>query len=103
MKHRREQKKIVVTNETNLNRALSRQQFFKMDSGINTAETTAENDDPFWARPTSYPSDHRVLSVAELPERSRRKICRCRWDYRADGSSLSASSNLDGATPLGPD
>src|SRR5258708_35542682 len=73
VKHRREQKKIVVANETNLNRALSRQQFFKMDSGINSAETTAENDDSFLAQPTSYPSDHRILSIAELPERSRRE------------------------------
>ena len=62
-----------MANQTNLNRALPRQQFLKMDGSINSAETTAENDDSFLARPTSYPSDHRVLSVAELPERSRRE------------------------------
>jgi hypothetical protein len=78
VKHRREQKKIVMANQTNLNRSLSRHQFLKMDGSINSAETTAENDDSFLARPTSYPSDHRVLSVAELPERSRRETCRYR-------------------------
>jgi hypothetical protein len=71
VKHRREQKKIVVANQTNLNRFLSRQQFLKMDGSINSAETTTENDDSSLARPTSYSSDHRVLSVPELPERSR--------------------------------
>jgi hypothetical protein len=54
---------------------LSRQQFLKMNGGINPAETTAENDDSFFARPTSDASDHRVLSVAELPERIRRETC----------------------------
>jgi len=66
VKHRCEQKKIVVANQTNLNRALPRQQFLKMHGSINSAETTAENEDSFLARPTSYPSDHRVLFVAQL-------------------------------------
>jgi hypothetical protein len=41
VKHRCEEKKIVVANQTNLNRALSRQQFLKTHGGINSAETTA--------------------------------------------------------------
>jgi hypothetical protein len=75
VKHGREQEKVVSTNEANLDRALSRQQFLKMNSGINPAEAATENDDSFLARPTTDASDHRVLSVAELPERSRRETC----------------------------
>jgi hypothetical protein len=73
VKHRREQEKVIVANEANLDRTPSRQQFLKIHGGINSAETTAENDDSFFARLTSYPSDHRVPSVAELPVRSRRE------------------------------
>src|SRR5439155_8506999 len=78
VKHRSEQKKVISANERNLYRLHSRQQLLKMNGGINPAETTAQNDDSFFARPSSYPSDHRVLSVAELPVRSRRETCRCR-------------------------
>src|SRR4029077_4342959 len=102
VKHRCEQEKIIATNEENLHSVSSCQQLPKIHGGINPAETTAENDDSFFARPTSDASDHRVLSVAELPVRSRRETCRCRQDYRADGSSLFVSNSLDGATPLGP-
>jgi hypothetical protein len=49
-----------------------------MDGSVNAAETTAENDNSFLARSTSYPGDHRVLSVAGLPVRSRRETCKCR-------------------------
>src|SRR5947208_3729723 len=78
VKHRREEEKIIAANEANLHCVLSRQQFLKMNGGINPAETTAENDDSFFARPPSDASDHRVLSVAELPIRSCRETCRCR-------------------------
>jgi hypothetical protein len=58
VKHRREQEKIIVTNEGNLDRTLARQQFLEMHGGINTAETTAENDDSFFAPPAFYLNDH---------------------------------------------
>ena len=73
VKHRREQEKVIAANEANLHRVFSRQQFLEMHGGINSTETAAENDDSFFARPTSDSSDHRVLSVAELPVRSRRE------------------------------
>src|SRR6266481_2514725 len=78
VKHRCEQEKVVATNQANLHCAFSRQQFLEMNGGINPAETTAENDNSFFARPTSDASDHRVLSVAELPVRSCRDSCKCR-------------------------
>src|SRR4029077_2686279 len=78
VKHRCEQEKIITANEANLHGAFSCQQLLKIHGGINPAETTAENDDSFFARSTSDASDHRVLSVAELPMKSRRETCRCR-------------------------
>src|SRR6266436_2928838 len=73
VKHRCEQEKVIAANKANPHCVLSRQQFLKMNGGIDTAETAAENDDSFFARPTSDASDHRVLSVAELPVRSCRR------------------------------
>ena len=74
VKHRREQEKVIAANETNLHRAFSRQQFLKMNGGINPTETAAQNDDSLFARPASYPSDHRVLSFSgvagEKPSRT---------------------------------
>src|SRR4029077_11734237 len=62
VKHRCEQEKVIAANEANLHCVLSRQQFLKMNGGINPAETTAQNDDSFFAQPSSDASDHRVLS-----------------------------------------
>src|SRR6266480_3765887 len=78
VKHRREQEKVISANETNLYRLHSRQQLLKMNGGINPSKTAAQNDDSLFARPASYPSDHRVLSLAELPVRRRREPCRSR-------------------------
>src|SRR6266481_5613953 len=75
VKHRREQEKVIVANQTDLRQTIYREQFLKLHRSINSAETTAENDDTFFAQPASDASDHRVLSVAELPERSRRETC----------------------------
>jgi hypothetical protein len=58
VKHRREQEKVIVADEANLHRILSCQQFLKMNGGLNSAETTAENDDPFFASPAGCPDDH---------------------------------------------
>src|SRR5438874_5640536 len=58
VKHRREQEKVIATNKGNLHRTLARQQFLKMNGRINTAETTAENDDSFFAPPAFYLNDH---------------------------------------------
>jgi hypothetical protein len=67
VKHRREQEKVIAANETNLHRAFSRQQFLKMNGGIDPTETTAENDDSLFVLLIGYAIDHRVLSVAKLP------------------------------------
>src|ERR1700732_4815696 len=66
VKHRREQEKVIAANEANLHRTLSYQQFFEMNGGINSAETTAQNDDSFLARLGGCPVNHRVLSVLAL-------------------------------------
>src|SRR6266513_4956668 len=58
VQHRREQEKIIVANEENLHRVDSREQFLKMNGRVNTAETTAENDDSFFATPAFYLDDH---------------------------------------------
>ncbi|MDX6711188.1 MAG: hypothetical protein QOH96_2204, partial [Blastocatellia bacterium] len=64
VKHRREEKKVISANETNLHGIHSRQQFLKMNGGINPAETTTENDDSLFAPIIGYRIDHRFLSVA---------------------------------------
>jgi hypothetical protein len=58
VKHRREEKKVIATNEANLYRALSPQPFLKMNGSINPAETTTEDDDSSLAPPAVYPDDH---------------------------------------------
>jgi hypothetical protein len=63
MKHRREQEKVISTNEANFDAGVGRQQFFKVHRGINPAETTAKNDDSAFAASASYPDDHRVPSL----------------------------------------
>src|SRR5712692_9381413 len=63
VKHRREQEKVIPANEANLYRAFSRQQFLEMNGGINPTETTAENDNSFFARLIRWLVDHRVLSI----------------------------------------
>jgi hypothetical protein len=70
VKHRREEEKIIAANEANLHRVLSCQQFLEMHGGVNTTETAAQNDDSFFAWPTSYSSNHRVLFAAELLSRT---------------------------------
>src|SRR4030095_3233613 len=58
VKHRREQEKVIATNEGNLHRAFSCQQFLEMHGGIDATETAAQNDDSLLAQRTSYPNDH---------------------------------------------
>src|SRR5207248_9537486 len=100
VQHRREQEKIIVTNETNLYRVDSREQFLKMNGRINTAETTTENDDSFLMRLISYRIDHRVLS-GEWPIGAAISIGQPRY---SGGNPLPfVSSNFACATPLGPD
>ena len=76
-----------MTNETNLYRVDSREQFLKMNGRINTAETTTENDDSFLARLSGI--DHRFLSVAWQP------------DYAGDCRAPFVSGSFTGGTPLG--
>jgi len=66
VQHRCKQKEVVAANEANLHCAVWRQQFLEINRSINSTETTAENDDSFFAWPACHPSDHRVLSVAKL-------------------------------------
>src|SRR6266403_1165575 len=67
VKHRCKQEKVIAANEANLYRALSRHQFLKMNSGINSAKTTAENDDSFFAPPAGYSDDHLSSFRCEPP------------------------------------
>src|SRR6266481_9511801 len=78
VKHRREQEKVIAANQTDLRQTIYREQFLKLHRSINPAEAAAENNYSFPARFACYASDHRVLSVAELPVRSRREPCSCR-------------------------
>jgi hypothetical protein len=41
---------LVIDPIANLHRTLACQQFLKMNGGVNSAETAAENDDSFFAR-----------------------------------------------------
>src|SRR5438105_10470782 len=89
VQHWRKQEKVILANEENFHRVDSGEQFLKMNGRVNTAETTAENDDSFLTRLIRI--DHRVLSVAWQP------------DYSGDCRALFVSGSFTGGTPLGPD
>src|SRR5947208_16827768 len=58
VKHRREQEKVIVANQTDLRQTIYREQFLKLHRSINSAEAAAENNYSFLARFAWYPSDH---------------------------------------------
>ncbi|GEM_PF-4279774 len=72
VQHRREQSEVLFIDQRNLDVRISREGFFQMQSRIQAAKTTAENDDScfFLCAHFDFLLDWAVLNVVEMNRKS---------------------------------